>query len=230
MQLSNRQRYLFILILAFSYNAIYSIAFMKGLYYTIMKNGLALTHFQLGQLYSFYGLFSMFSYLAGAFLFSRIKTWKLIAASSFIIGILTLFLTRPLSYTVLLVIFGIIGFLLGSAYYPAHLEILHRLSRSGDQGKIYGFFFVFNSLCGIIFASIGFFISSLDFSDTILVRYLFLFFAILNLASSICTVIFLRKIPSEETGTLEHPFQQIFALTKNKQLWFVILIVFTLSV
>ncbi len=87
--LSFKKRTFIVTILAASYNSIYSLAFMKGLYYTILLNGLHLTHFQLGQLYSAYGIFSMFSYLFGVFFLNRFAKWKLITGSSLLVSLLT---------------------------------------------------------------------------------------------------------------------------------------------
>lgn len=218
---------LMVLILASVYNSVYSLAFMKGLYYTLMQSGLGLTHFKLGQLYSLYGLFSMFSYLCGAFFLNRFKCWKLVAGSSIIIGTLTLALTFLPPYQIMLVLFSIIGFLLGATFYPAHLQLLHQIGGIFNQGAVFSLFFVFNSVLGVIFTIVGFGITSISVSDPQLVRFLFLFFAVLNIIGGILAMIFLKKIPEDISDKSPLTFQQIKQLVENKKLWTVILIVFT---
>ncbi|MDY4207292.1 MAG: MFS transporter [Lachnospiraceae bacterium] len=217
--------YFLILILASAYNSIYSLAFMKGLYYTLIQSGLGLSHFQLGQLYSSFGLFSMFSYLGGAFFLNRFERWKLLSGSSLIVGILTICLATLPSYPVILIIFGIIGFLIGSTFYPAHLEVLHQIGDLQNQGAVFGMFFVFNSIFGILFAFIGFGISSLDFPTSSRMQFLLLFFALLNFIGFILSAIFLRKLPSDTVTKSSLSLKGIKKLLQNKRLWLVILIV-----
>lgn len=223
----NKQETFMILIVAFAYNSVYSLAFMKGLYYTLMQSGLGLTHFKLGQLYSLYGLFSMFSYLCGAFFLNRFKCWKLVAGSSILIGILTMTLLFLPPYKIMLGIFAIIGFLLGATFYPAHLQILHQIGGIFKQGAVFSLFFVLNSVLGVIFTIVGFGLTSISAPSTQLVRFLFLFFAVLNIAAGVLSVIFLRKIQEDDSTKAPFSFQQIKMLFGNKKLWTVILIVFT---
>ena len=223
-----KSEFYIILILAATYNAIYSLAFMKGLYYTIMQSGLGLSHFSLGQLYSAWGLFSMFSYLCGAFFLNKFKCWKLVAFPSFIIGILT-FCLAFLSgkYILMMILFSIMGFILGAAFYPAHLQILHQLGTPMQQGTVFSLFFVSNSIAGALFAILGFGISSIPVSNHKLVQYLFIFFAMLNIVTGILCVIFLRKLPNHSAGKSALSFNSICELMKNKRFWAVIIIVFT---
>ncbi|MGN1165849.1 MAG: MFS transporter [Lachnospiraceae bacterium] len=214
-----------ILTVASSYNAIYSIAFMKSLYYTLMQSGLHLTHFQLGQLYSAFGLFSMFSYLCGAFFLNRFSKLKLLSGTSMIVGVLTFSLAFVQSYTLYLIMFGIIGFLIGSTFYPAHLEVLHHLGSTANQGAVFSLFFVCNNAFGILFAAIGFGISSLPISSEQIIRYLLIFFALLNILTAFLISIFLRSFPENEQHRVPISFSSVKELFNNKRLWYVILIV-----
>lgn len=219
--------FIMILVLAATYNAIYSLAFMKGLYYNLMQAGLGLTHFKLGQLYSFYGAFSMVSYLCGAFFLQKFKYWKLIAFSSFFIGILTVALVLLPSYPVMLAIFGIIGFLLGAVFYPSQYQILLQIGHTSNQESVFSLFFVFNNLLGILFSILGFGITSICASDTQLVRLLFLLFASLNIIFSILSAVFLSKLPEDCTSHAPVSIKETKKLLCNQKLWLVIIIVFT---
>lgn len=224
--LSFKKRTFIVTILAASYNSIYSLAFMKGLYYTVLLNGLHLTHFQLGQLYSAYGIFSMFSYLFGVFFLNRFAKWKLITGSSLLISLLTGCLILLPSYYIMLLIFGTAGFLIGATFYPVHLEILHQLGGTENQGSVFSLFFVCNSLFGLIFSLIGFGITSLPFSDTRQTQLLFLLFALLNLTASIFSAIYLRQLPEPHVVRTRIRLSSIGNLVTNKRLWMIIIIVF----
>lgn len=227
MRILKKNEILMILIVAAAYNSIYSLAFMKGLYYTIMQAGLQLSHTQLGHLYSAYGLFSMFSYLCGAFFLNKFKTWKLIAGSSFIIGLLTLLLLKATTFSIMLIIFGIIGFLLGAAFYPSHLQMLHQIGGPLKQGAVFSLFYIFNGILGIFFNILGFGITSIHQTEYYLVRYLFIFFAFLNILISIIAALIFRKLPEQEHETASLSFRSVKILFGNPKLWSVILIVFS---
>lgn len=216
-----------IFILAFAYNSVYSLAFMKSLYYQLMQSGLELSHFHLGQLYSIYGLFSMFSYLFGAYFLSRFSFWKLVTVSLFLIGILTLGLSLLPSYTVMAAVFGIIGFLLGAVFYPAHMQLLHNIGAPYCQGTVFSLFYMFNGCMGIAFAGLGFRLSFIPAPDSVLVRLLFVFFAGLNLISAVLAAVFLPRLPIHAGSQIPLQKRHFRQLLENRQLWIVILIVMT---
>lgn len=216
-----------IFILACAYNSVYSLAFMKSLYYQLMQSGLELSHFSLGQLYSIYGLFSMFSYLFGAYFLSHFPFWKLVAVSLFLIGLLTLVLVFLPSYPVMICVFGMIGFLLGAVFYPAHLQILRNIGAPYYQGAVFSLFYAFNGFMGIVFAFLGFHMSSLPAPAPSLVRLLFLFFAALNVISALFCAAFLRNLHVNRDCQAPMHKNHFRTLLKNKNLWIVILIVFT---
>lgn len=223
----NKRYIIFIIIVAATYNAIYSLAYMKGLYYTLMQSGLHLSHFQLGQLYSAYGIFAMIAYLCGAFFLSRFPHWKLITVSSLIVFLLTVFLATTPPYPVMFAIFGVFGFLLGATFYPAHLEVLHQLGGEEQQGTVFGMFFVFNSLFGVVFASTGMSLTTLDSSPEKSMQFLFIFFAALNLLTALLSYIFLRKLPYNCEKREALTFASAKKLFSNKKLLLVMVIVFT---
>lgn len=216
-----------IFVLACAYNSVYSLAFMKSLYYEFMLNGLNLTHFSLGQLYSIYGLFSMISYLFGAYFLSRFKCWKLVSGSLLIIGVLTIGLALMPPYTVMIGIFGVIGFLLGAVFYSAHLQILHNIGAPYCQGTVFSLFYAFNGIMGIVLASVGLNLSSFIAPDAALVRTLFILFGSLNIAIALLSAVILRKLDIDSSEQAPVCREHLKNLVKNKRLWIVIAIVFT---
>lgn len=214
-----------ILILSASYNTVYSLLYMKGLYYDLMRSGLSLTHFHLGQLYSVYGLCAMFSYLCGVWFLNRFRYHQLICGSLLFVAIVPLLLMIVKSYPVMLVLFGFTGFVLGSAFYPAHLEILHYLGSVRSQGGVFSMFFIGNSIFGILFACLGSLISSIPRNATQKIHWLFLFFCLLNVIMAILSYLSLRPYSAiqKEPARLSPEF--LFAIIRNKKLWLAILII-----
>lgn len=216
-----------IFIIACAYNSVYSLAFMKSLYYQLMQSGLELSHFRLGQLYSIYGLFSMFSYLFGAYFLNKFSARCLVCVSLSLIGILTLLLAALPPYPVMILLFGIIGFLLGAVFYPTHLQILHSIGPPFCQGTVFSLFYVFNGVLGILFAALGFHLTSRSAADAQLVRLLFVFFAALNILSAILSALILRTKHTDTAPQAPINLTCLKQLVQNKKLWTVICIVFT---
>lgn len=216
-----------IFILAFAYNSVYSLAFMKSLYYQIMLDGLKLTHFRLGQLYSIYGILSMISYLFGALFLSRFSFRKLVPFSLLIIGLLTFSLSFLPAYPIMIGIFGTAGFLLGAVFYPAHLQILRHIGSPVCQGTVFSLFYAFNGILGICFAALGFKISRLSVCSSGSVSLLFCFFALLNIIAALSCGIILQKLPADDTSHHSIELKNVLQLVNNRMLWLVILIVFT---
>lgn len=213
---------LMIFILAGAYNAVYSLVFMKSIYYQLMQDGLGLTHFRLGQLYSVFGMTSMVSYLLGAYFLSRFKCWKLVSVSLLITGALTMYLAAMPPYPVMAVIFGVVGFLLGAVFYSAHLQVLHNIGAPYCQGTVFSLFYVFNGLMGIVFASAGLGLTALDAPDPALMRLLFLFFGIINIIIALFAAVILRKLdidPAEQMPvrleSVRHLFLQQVSYTRT---------------
>ena len=218
---------LMIFILAGAYNAVYSLVFMKSIYYQLMQDGLGLTHFRLGQLYSVFGMTSMVSYLLGAYFLSRFKCWKLVSVSLLITGALTMYLAAMPPYPVMAVIFGVVGFLLGAVFYSAHLQVLHNIGAPYCQGTVFSLFYVFNGLMGIVFASAGLGLTALDAPDPALMRLLFLFFGIINIIIALFAAVILRKLDIDPAEQMPVRLESVRHLAKNRRLWLVIAIVFT---
>ena len=65
---------------------IYMIPYMKGFFYDTMIATLGLTHLQLGQLASIYGLISMIGYFPGGWLADRVSPRILVSSSLAITG------------------------------------------------------------------------------------------------------------------------------------------------
>lgn len=78
--------------IAAGYNMIYNLYVMKALYYSIMIKGLNITHYQLGKLYSMYGILAMASYLCGALFLRIFPIKKLVYIPLFITAFISIFL------------------------------------------------------------------------------------------------------------------------------------------
>lgn len=213
--------------IAAGYNLIYNLYVMKALYYSTMIEGLHLTHYQLGRIYSMYGILAMFSYLCGAFFLKKFQSKKLIYIPLMIASFVSLFLASLPSYTLILLMFGIAGFTVGATFYPAYLSILHNTGNPENQGKVFSTFFFMNSIFGSTFSIIGFKIISLMSNSESQIRFLFLFYGILTFISAIFSIITLKDIKdTEKDEGKKFDKKQIMAVVKNKNIFLTIIVVF----
>ena len=216
--------------IASGYNMIYNLYVMKALYYSIMLSGLNITHYQLGKLYSMYGILAMASYLCGAIFLRIFPIKKLVYIPLLLASFISIFLSTIPSYNYMLIMFGFAGFIIGSTFYPAHISILHSIGGIENQGKVFSTFFFMNSIFGSIFSLLGFTITSYISTSEGQIRFLFLFYGILTFISAIFSMYSLKHIKEKnEENTTENKFDlsQIKYIIKNKSLFIVILIVFS---
>ncbi len=215
--------------IAAGYNMIYNLYVMKALYYSIMIKGLNITHYQLGKLYSMYGILAMASYLCGALFLRIFPIKKLVYIPLFITAFISIFLATIPTYNYMLIMFGFAGFIIGSTFYPAHISILHNIGGLENQGKVFSTFFFMNSIFGSIFSLLGFTITSYISTSQGQIRFLFLFYGILTFISAIFSMYSLKYIEEKTENTEDNKFDlsQIKYIIKNKSLFIVILIVFS---
>ncbi len=107
---SNVKRFLIIFILAFGTTAMYSLPYMKSSFYDPMQQALSLSHTQIGNLLSLYGLVGMVSYFIGGWFADRFSVRKLITFSLIASGALGFYFSTFPSYSMILLIFVLWGF------------------------------------------------------------------------------------------------------------------------
>ena len=130
---SNVKRFLIIFILAFGTTAMYSLPYMKSSFYDPMQQALSLSHTQIGNLLSLYGLVGMVSYFIGGWFADRFSVRKLITFSLIASGALGFYFSTFPSYSMILLIFVLWGFTTILTFFSASVKVV-RMQGSGLSG------------------------------------------------------------------------------------------------
>ncbi|ENY8475366.1 MFS transporter [Clostridioides difficile] len=152
---NNVKRFLIIFILAFGTTAMYSLPYMKSSFYDPMQQALALSHTQIGNLLSLYGLVGMVSYFIGGWFADRFSVRKLITFSLIASGILGFYFSTFTSYSMILLIFVLWGFTTILTFFSASVKVVRMQGSESEQGRIFGFYEGLSGVSGTLISFIG---------------------------------------------------------------------------
>ncbi|HAU5020452.1 TPA: MFS transporter [Clostridioides difficile] len=152
---SNVKRFLIIFILAFGTKAMYSLPYMKSSFYDPMQQALSLSHTQIGNLLSLYGLVGMVSYFIGGWFADRFSVRKLITFSLIASGALGFYFSTFPSYSMILLIFVLWGFTTILTFFSASVKVVRMQGSESEQGRIFGFYEGLSGVSGTLISFIG---------------------------------------------------------------------------
>ncbi|HCQ5551511.1 TPA: MFS transporter [Clostridioides difficile] len=152
---SNVKRFLIISILAFGTTAMYSLPYMKSSFYDPMQQALSLSHTQIGNLLSLYGLVGMVSYFIGGWFADRFSVRKLITFSLIASGALGFYFSTFPSYSMILLIFVLWGFTTILTFFSASVKVVRMQGSESEQGRIFGFYEGLSGVSGTLISFIG---------------------------------------------------------------------------
>lgn len=152
---SNVKRFLIIFILAFGTTAMYSLPYMKSSFYDPMQQALSLSHTQIGNLLSLYGLVGMVSYFIGGWFADRFSVRKLITFSLIASGSLGFYFSTFPSYSMILLIFVLWGFTTILTFFSASVKVVRMQGSESEQGRIFGFYEGLSGVSGTLISFIG---------------------------------------------------------------------------
>ncbi|MBU5308280.1 MFS transporter [Clostridioides mangenotii] len=152
---SNIKRFSIIFILAFGMTAMYSLPYMKSAFYDPMQQALSLSHTQIGNLLSTYGMVAMVSYFVGGWFADKFSVKKLITLSLVVSGLLGFYFATFPSYGMLVVMFVLWGFTTIMTFFPASVKVIRMLGDESEQGRLFGFYEGLSGIAGTVISFIG---------------------------------------------------------------------------
>lgn len=152
---SNIKRFSIIFILAFGMTAMYSLPYMKSAFYDPMQQALSLSHTQIGNLLSTYGMVAMVSYFVGGWFADKFSVKKLITLSLVVSGLLGFYFATFPSYGMLVAIFVLWGFTTIMTFFPASVKVIRMLGDESEQGRLFGFYEGLSGIAGTVISFIG---------------------------------------------------------------------------
>lgn len=155
-----------IFLIGFGTTAMYSLPYMKSVFYDPMREALNLSHHQLGNLLSIYGIVALLSYLPGGYIADNYPIKKLVSFSLISTGILGFWMASCPNYSILCIVFFLYGITTVLTYFSAVIKVIRMLGDSSEQGRVFGFYEGVGGAVGTLLSLLGFYFFS-KYSDIV---------------------------------------------------------------
>lgn len=224
---NNVKRFLIIFILAFGTTAMYSLPYMKSSFYDPMQQALALSHTQIGNLLSLYGLVGMVSYFIGGWFADRFSVRKLITFSLIASGILGFYFSTFPSYSMILLIFVLWGFTTILTFFSASVKVVRMQGSESEQGRIFGFYEGLSGVSGTLISFIGLYFFGKFAEITVGFKYVVWLY---SAASIICGILLFFLVEEKKDSVASDEGLSIKSLLKvvtMPKAWLIGLIIFS---
>ena len=235
---SNKQKFLILALLILSGEFIYFLPYvLSRVFRPTFLDVFQLNNFQLGSLFSVYGIIALLSYVYGGVITDKYSPRKLMSSALFLTALGGLVLASYPSYQTLQVLYGYWGFTSVFLFWGAMIKATRLWGGDNNQGKAFGFLDGGRGIVAASMGSIGVFIFSIILTTDIesasvierqeAFRYVILFSSFMVAFIGLLVFIFLRS--SEEKST--NPMPSLNSLTnikhvlKNESIWLLMIII-----
>lgn len=235
---TNKQKFLILALLILSGEFIYFLPYvLSRVFRPTFLDVFQLNNFQLGSLFSVYGIVALLSYVYGGVITDKYSPRKLMSSALFLTALGGLVLASYPSYQTLQVLYGYWGFTSVFLFWGAMIKATRLWGGDNNQGKAFGFLDGGRGIVAASMGSIGVFIFSIilitDIESASVMerqeafRYVILFSSFMVAFIGLLVFIFLRS--SEEKST--NPMPSLNSLTnikhvlKNESIWLLMIII-----
>ena len=196
-----------------------------------------LNNFQLGSLFSVYGIVALLSYVYGGVITDKYSPRKLMSSALFLTALGGLVLASYPSYQTLQVLYGYWGFTSVFLFWGAMIKATRLWGGDNNQGKAFGFLDGGRGIVAASMGSIGVFIFSIILTTDIesasvierqeAFRYVILFSSFMVAFIGLLVFIFLRSSDEKSTNTMPslNSLTNIKHVLKNESIWLLMIII-----
>lgn len=151
----NAKRLLLLFALGIAYGFMYVMPYMKSSFYDQMIAAMGCTNEQLGSLMTYYCIACTISYLPGGWIGDKFNPKPVLLFSIFGQAILSfLFMFTYQSYAMAVIIWILMGFTGGFAFWPAIMKGIRMTGTDEEQGRLYGIFEALNGVASLLLSFI----------------------------------------------------------------------------
>jgi sugar phosphate permease len=227
-KISNKSKWIMIILLAFFGRAIANVPYMREVYYDQVVEALSITNTQLGILSSAVGIASIFGYFLGGFIADKYSTKKIIILSGIIGGVITLWYASFPPFPVLVIIHALIALDGTLLFWAAYVRILRILGGKEGQGKYYGFSEGIRACIGVLLPMATTAILTQSVLASAGLRWVLVFYAGCYFLTSVLGYFILVDIKDEHVKEKKKKFdlRDYMILLKNPGIWLVSILIF----
>ena len=196
-----------------------------------------LSNFELGSLFSVYGIVAIFSYLFGGVIADNFSPRKLISTALFLTALGGVFLATFPSYNILKIIYGYWGITTVLLFWGAMIKATRLWGGSNSQGRAYGYLDGGRGIVAALIGSISVFIFSISLANDIsssniierkeAFKYVILFSSFLISIVGLLVLLFMKT--KEDVKSANHSpinsIKKIKEVLKLKSVWLLMIII-----
>ena len=234
----NNKKFLILTLLILSGEFIYFLPYvLSRVFRPTFLDVFQLNNFQLGSLFSVYGVVALLSYIYGGVITDRYSPRKLMSSALFLTALGGLVLASYPSYQTLQILYGYWGFTSVFLFWGAMIKATRLWGGDNNQGKAFGFLDGGRGIVAASMGSIGVFVFSIVLTSDIesasvlerqeAFRYVILLSSFMVAFIGLLVLIFLRNSNDKNTN-VEMPLNtltNIKSVLKNESIWLLMLII-----
>ena len=235
---TNKQKFLILALLILSGEFIYFLPYvLSRVFRPTFLDVFQLNNFQLGSLFSVYGIVALLSYVYGGVITDKYSPRKLMSSALFLTALGGLVLASYPSYQTLQVLYGYWGFTSVFLFWGAMIKATRLWGGDNNQGKAFGFLDGGRGIVAASMGSIGVFIFSIILTTDIesasvierqeAFRYVILFSSFMVAFIGLLVFIFLRSSEEKSTNSIPslNSLTNIKYVLKNESIWLLMIII-----
>ena len=234
----NNKKFLILTLLILSGEFIYFLPYvLSRVFRPTFLDVFQLNNFQLGSLFSVYGVVALLSYIYGGVITDRYSPRKLMSSALFLTALGGLVLASYPSYQTLQILYGYWGFTSVFLFWGAMIKATRLWGGDNNQGKAFGFLDGGRGIVAASMGSIGVFVFTIVLTSDIesasvlerqeAFRYVILLSSFMVAFIGLLVLIFLRNMEDKNTN-FELPLNtltNIKGVLKNESIWLLMLII-----
>ena len=234
----NNKKFLILTLLILSGEFIYFLPYvLSRVFRPTFLDVFQLNNFQLGSLFSVYGVVALLSYIYGGVITDRYSPRKLMSSALFLTALGGLVLASYPSYQTLQILYGYWGFTSVFLFWGAMIKATRLWGGDNNQGKAFGFLDGGRGIVAASMGSIGVFVFTIVLTSDIesasvlerqeAFRYVILLSSFMVAFIGLLVLIFLRNTEDKNTN-FELPLNtltNIKSVLKNESIWLLMLII-----
>ena len=234
----NNKKFLILTLLILSGEFIYFLPYvLSRVFRPTFLDVFQLNNFQLGSLFSVYGVVALLSYIYGGVITDRYSPRKLMSSALFLTALGGLVLASYPSYQTLQILYGYWGFTSVFLFWGAMIKATRLWGGDNNQGKAFGFLDGGRGIVAASMGSIGVFVFTIVLTSNIesasvlerqeAFRYVILLSSFMVAFIGLLVLIFLRNMEDKNTN-FELPLNtltNIKGVLKNESIWLLMLII-----
>ena len=234
----NNKKFLILTLLILSGEFIYFLPYvLSRVFRPTFLDVFQLNNFQLGSLFSVYGVVALLSYIYGGVITDRYSPRKLMSSALFLTALGGLVLASYPSYQTLQILYGYWGFTSVFLFWGAMIKATRLWGGDNNQGKAFGFLDGGRGIVAASMGSIGVFVFTIVLTSDIksasvlerqeAFRYVILLSSFMVAFIGVLVLIFLRNMEDKNTN-FELPLNtltNIKSVLKNESIWLLMLII-----